>query len=282
MRTDAILRNLPDFKGKRRLARLFYGGYLRKAKDILITGSYGCKYLLPNLVEIISFELFINGIYEEASHTFLLEKLPPDAIFIDLGANIGTITIPICKKRSDVRAICVEASPWVFAYLEKNIRLNELSNIELVHKAIFDSDGVEIDFFGPTDEFGKGSMTAHYTDKSVKVPTVMLDTLLLDKNLPRVDLIKIDIQGFEYFAFKGASRLLGAANAPDILFEFEDWAEGTAADLQAGNAQTVLMAYGYDLYLLTGRGAPVRQTEPLLKGSHMLYATKKDMLQWKR
>src|SRR5258706_3570244 len=248
MIVDSILRKLPDFKGKQRIARLIYGNYLKKASDSLITGSYGCRYILPNLIETISFEIFINGIYEKDTHEFLLKRIPPNAVLLDLGANIGSIIIPICKRRNDLRVICVEASPWVFEYLKKNVELNGLTNISLVNKAVLDSDDKTIDFFGPMEKFGKGSLTPNYTNKSVPVATIQIDTLLIENNISMVDIIKIDIQGFEYYAFKGAWHLLQSPDAPDILFEFEDWAEGEASGLKAGFAQSLLKEYGYDIY----------------------------------
>jgi FkbM family methyltransferase len=275
MLLDKVFRKLPDFKGKQRATRLIYGNYLKKATDILVTGAYGCRYLLPNLIETISFELFINGVYEPETHEFLLKRLPDNGVLLDLGANMGSIVIPICKKRKDLKAICIEASPWVFEYLKKNVELNGLANIEMLNKAVFDSDSQTIDFFGPTEKFGKGSLTPHYTDKSVKVSTIRVDTLLKERGISKVDIIKIDIQGFEYYAFKGAAELLRPADAPDILFEFEDWAEREASGLKAGDAQSLLKEYGYEIYLLGPAGALQRQNGIITTGTHMLYATKK-------
>lgn len=271
---DKITRQLPDFKGKQRLTRFFYKNYINKAADIQVAGSYGCKYILPNLIETISFEIFINGIYERDTHEFLLKRIPPNTVVLDLGANIGSIIIPICKKRNDLKVICVEASPWVFNYLEKNIELNGLKNITTVNKAILDSDDREIDFFGPTGKFGKGSLTPHYTQESIKVPAIQVDTLLKENGISNVGFIKIDIQGFEYFAFKGASQLLLRADAPDILFEFEDWAEKDAPGLKVGAAQNLLREYGYDIYLLDDSGYLRQQSETVITGTHMFYATK--------
>jgi FkbM family methyltransferase len=274
---DKVIRKLPDFKGKQRISRLIYRDYLKKAVDIVVTGAYGCKYLLPNLIETISFELFINGIYERDTHEFLLKRIPANAVFLDLGANIGSIVIPICRKRNDLRVISVEAAPWVFEYLKKNIELNGLTNIEILNRAILDTDDQEIDFFGPTEKFGKGSLTPHYTNKSIKVPTIQIDTLLKKSNISKVDFIKIDIQGFEYYAFKGAAQLLQSPDAPDILFEFEDWAEREASGLKAGFAQALLKEYGYEIYLLRKADQLVRQNDIIVTGTHMLYATKKKM-----
>lgn len=274
---DRFFRSLPDFKGKQRIARIIYRSRIKNGSDLHITGSFGCKYLLPNLVENISFELFINGIYEKDTYDFLLKRIPLNAVLLDLGANIGSIVIPLCKKREDIRVICVEASPWVFEYLKKNVELNGIKNIELLNKAILDEDNREIAFFGPTEKFGKGSLTPNYTNISTKVETIRIDTLLRRFSLDRVDMIKIDIQGFEYYAFKGGTGLLSSSNAPDILFEFEDWAEREALGLQVGDAQNLLKEYGYDIYLLKRKTHLVHQMKSLVSGSHMLYASKRQI-----
>jgi FkbM family methyltransferase len=274
---DKILRKLPDFKGKQRLTRLIYGNFIKKAADIPVTGTFGCRYILPNLVEIISYEIFINGMYEKDTHEFLMKRIPANSVMLDLGANIGSVVIPIGKKRKDLKVICVEASPWVFDYLKKNVELNGLTNIELLNRAILDTDDQAIDFFAPTEKFGKGSLTPHYTNTSVKVSTIRIDSLLKEKNISKVGIIKIDIQGFEYHAFKGGSQLLRSVDAPDILFEFEHWAEGQAAGLEAGFAQNLLKEYGYDIYLLGNDGSLQPQKETIVTGTHMFYATKRPL-----
>ena len=66
-------RKLPLFKGKSKLARLLFKKNIRKAKDVWVRGKYGCKYLLPNLVENVSFDIYVNGIYEQDTLEFLAD-----------------------------------------------------------------------------------------------------------------------------------------------------------------------------------------------------------------
>jgi hypothetical protein len=73
---------------------------------------------LPNLYETISFDIFINGIYESETHKLLESRIPLNGIFLDIGANIGSIILQLCKGRSNLQCLAVEASPWVFNFLE--------------------------------------------------------------------------------------------------------------------------------------------------------------------
>ena len=272
---NALFRQLPDFKGKQRLAKVLFRKDLAFGRDIQVKGKYGCNYLLPNLIENVSQEIFINGIYEKATSDFCVGRLGNGSIFLDLGANIGAISVPVYKKKSDTKIICVEAAPWLSPYLRKNLELNGMNDVTLISKALFNTDNQEIDFFSPDEKFGKGSLSPTYTNKAVKVKTIRLDTLVEELKLPRVDLIKIDVEGYEYFVFNGAERLLSGQDAPDILFEFEDWAE-ELAKIAPGSAQSYLLEKGYKLFQLDARSALHPLTHPLTKGSTMLLATKKD------
>jgi FkbM family methyltransferase len=271
---DAFFRALPQFKGKQRLAKFLLKRKLETLKDIWIKGQYGCSYLLPNLVENVSREIFINGIYEKATSEFFVNRSSQGGVYLDLGANIGAIAVPLLKRRQDLKVICVEAAPWLFPYLQKNIEANSLQNVVLVNKALFDEDDRELDFYSPDVKFGKGSLSPTYTDKSVKVQTIKVDTLVANEKLPRVDVIKIDVEGYEYQVFKGAERLLGGDDAPDILFEFEDWAE-ELAKLAPGSAQALLMKSGYKLFRMDANARFYPQEQVLTSGSMMILATKR-------
>lgn len=256
------------------MAGLLFKKKLQISKDVLVEGKYGCRYLLPNLIENVSREIFINGIYEQDTSDFLVGRSPQNSVFLDLGVNIGAISIPLYHRRKDLRIVGVEAAPWLFPYLQRNFEQNGLGGAPLVNKVLFNKDDQEIDFFAPDVKFGKGSLSPTYTDKAIKVRTVRVDTLIEQLKLPPVAIIKIDVEGHEYHVFQGAEMLLGRSDAPDILFEFEDWAED-AAKLARGTAQTYLMKKGYALYKLGDGNRLYPISQPLTKGSTMLLATKK-------
>jgi FkbM family methyltransferase len=275
--TGVLSRNLPHFKGKQRVVKNLLGNKLQQTKDIWIKGKYGCWYLLPNLIENVSFELFMDGIYEPYTSDLLLEKIPPGGIFLDLGANIGAVSIPLFKRRRDINIVCVEASPRIFGYLDKNLDRNGFSAIKRINNAVFYSDGIEMDFFSPDDKHGKGSLSPVFTDKANKVTTLKVDTLVGKCGLPGVNVIKIDVEGYEYHVFKGAEGLLTDEKAPDILFEFVDWAEEQADGVGIGDAQRLLRSYGYRIFHLDDHtSGQLRETEGVVqKGFAMLYATKR-------
>lgn len=66
--------------------------------------------------------------YEKETIDFLIKNIQTNKIFLDLGANMGSICLPICKVRKDIKAICVEAAPWIFELLETNVQRNSIAN----------------------------------------------------------------------------------------------------------------------------------------------------------
>ena len=84
--------------------------------------------------------------------------------------------------------------------------------------------------------------------------------------------IKVDVEGYEKLVFQGAAGLLSRPQAPLLIFEFADWAE-TRAGFRAGEAQELLLSWGYSLWELEGllRGNPPL-SEPLRAGFRTVVA----------
>lgn len=274
---EAIFRKLPLFKGKQRLARFLLRDSIYTKKSIWVKGKYDCEYLLPNLIENVSFEIFINGIFEQETSDFFIDILPQNGVFLDLGANIGSISIPLCRKRPDVKLVCVEAAPWIFEFLQKNLARNNMHEVVAVNKVLFYSDEEEVNFYSPEDKFGKGSLSPVFTDKLVKVRTIKVDTLVKSLKIDKVDVIKIDVEGYEYHVFKGATELLMREDAPDILFEFADWAEENAKGVLVGASQKILKDCGYKIFYFDKDISKMKEsTEIITKGFYMLFASKRN------
>jgi FkbM family methyltransferase len=272
---NAMIRSLPNFKGKLRLIRFLFGKHISCKRNVSVNGKFGLKYRLPTVIDSIGVGIYINGVYEPDISKLIISKLPARGVYLDIGANIGSIAMPVCKKRPDVTAICVEASPKIFDSLSFNFKENNLSNCILLNKAVSDEDGEALFYMNDNEDyFGQGHISNTKSEKSETVISSKIDTLLSQVNVKTVNVLKVDIEGYEYFAFKGAEKLLTAANAPDIIFEFEDWAERRIKNLQAGDAQKLLLQYGYSLYHLQKNNRIKYLDAPILKGSAMIMAKK--------
>lgn len=245
------MQRLPSFRGKRKLCKFFIDvTRISKKKSIRIQTKSG-TFELPNVKEIISFDLFTSGVYENGLVEFLSKAIPKNGVFIDIGANIGAISIPLALERKDIRIIAIEASPWIFNVLQGNVLLNRLSNITALNYAVYSESGKQVGIYAPKELFGKGSLSPIYTKEEEQVETITIDDIVLKQKLDSLDFLKVDVEGFEASVFLGMKDA-AKIKKPRIVFEFLKWAE-TSAGFQAGEAQSVLLSYGYKLQRFNNR-----------------------------
>jgi len=242
---SSFLQSLPLIKGKRRIGRgiMKLTGVFGKT-DFLLNTRAG-RFYIPNLKDMISIDLFINGYYEKGLVKMLIENIPVNGIFIDVGANIGSISIPLARIRPDIKIIAVEASPWIFSILKKNVETNNVINITPVNNAVYSESGKTLPMYAPKDLFGKGSLKAVYTKDAEMVVTITIDDIKRRFNLPSIHFIKVDVEGFEASVFSGMSQVT-ISDKPKIIFEFSEWAE-VAAGFKPCEAQSVIISKGYKI-----------------------------------
>ena len=212
--------------------------------NILINTRAG-RFYLPNLKDMISIDLFMNGYYEKGLVKMLKDNIPANGIFVDVGANIGSISIPLARMRPDITIIAVEASPWIFNILKKNVETNNVVNITPVNNAVYSESGRTLPMYAPKDLFGKGSLKAVYTKDAEMVETITIDDIKIRFNLSSIHFIKVDVEGFEASVFSGMSHLT-VSDKPKIIFEFSEWAE-VAAGFRPCEAQSVIISKGYKI-----------------------------------
>src|SRR5205814_9090488 len=105
-----------------------------------------------------------------------------------------------------------EPLPRNLYYLEQHIRLNEAGNITVHSLAITSSTGTAR--FGDGENASQGRLS--YAGE-IRVLTASLDDLIASGRIPRPDFIKIDIEGAEGEALRGAARLLSATPLTIVL-----------------------------------------------------------------
>lgn len=244
-----IFRLIKPFKGKLRLSRLFYRNQEMLSQSYKVRMNCGVEIVVKNLIDNIGYNIFINGVYEPELVDYLVTFMPKNGCFIDVGANIGAISVPLAYLRPDVSIYCIEASPLVFEYLRFNVELNNLQNITLINKAIHIYDDETLDFFAPADKFGKGSFSNVFTNEAEKVTTIRLDTII-NELIITPNIIKVDVEGYESYVFESLSGYLSESKIkPTIIFEFVDWCEKIAlGENEIGKAQKILLEQGYKLF----------------------------------
>jgi len=130
------------------------------------------------------------------------ERLGPDAVIFDIGANIGLTTILFANHAPKGRVTSFEPSPVAFKFLKDTIAANRLTNAEAVNVALGAATG-EFPFM---DDPGSATASHLSMDGTLGQPTHMVRVEKLDdtaRNHTRLDFIKIDVEGHERGVLEG-------------------------------------------------------------------------------
>lgn len=159
---------------------------------------------------------------ESDETAFIIDRIKPGQVVVDIGANIGFYTLLLAKLAATGRVYAFEPGRLSFSLLTINTLLNGYENVELVNQGVTSSTGTAFYYSGGTVESGSTVALEQpvfdHTRHRVAVPTVALDDFFRDRHA-KVDYIKIDIEGGEFEALKGMTQLL--ENNPQIWLTVE-------------------------------------------------------------
>jgi FkbM family methyltransferase len=183
-----------------------------------------CKHAkmayLPNDI-YIGGSIDAYGEQHETELSLLFQLVKEGDTVIDVGANIGTITIPLAKHvGKSGKVISFEPQSKLFELLSKNVELNELKNVEVNRKPVGRSSGLttcvpELDY-DAVHNFGSTNMQS---ENGEPLKTVCLDEFV--EKIPKPSLIKLDAEGMEDEILLGSKKLINWAR-PYINLEFTD------------------------------------------------------------
>ena len=186
-----------------------------RQKEVLV---HGFPFLLDPLD---SLELSIFRRYEPFETALLSAEIQPGMTILDIGANIGYYTLLFSKLTgAKGRVIAFEPEPQNFALLEKNLTRNHRTNVEALNVAAGDLAG---ESFLYLSEENRGDHQAYPTAENrqkVRMTTARIDDCVRGP----VDLVKMDVQGFEAHTLAGMEATIAANPRLTIFTEF--WPEG--------------------------------------------------------
>lgn len=233
--------------------------------EFFVTQKYGTTSYIVDISDHIGYISYMRREPFEMSVFRLLdaiiEEVEPEqrGIVLDIGANIGLATIPICNKY-DLELLAVEASRQTASKLLHNLGLNDIrasvSNVALVRT----NDEPYVSFFSTPGNSGAASIyeewnRSNYRPSSVqRVPVMTLDGLLGFRNAAAQDVmfVKLDVEGAEYDVLQGASKFLASTHAP-ILMEYRSDISITYLGEDLEKTVKFLESFGYKIFVFDGR-----------------------------
>jgi len=141
-------------------------------------------------------------------------------VALDVGANIGNHSLVFSHYCRRVYAFEPQLRSGI--RLTDNIAMNELRNVSLMDVALSDSEGVERLYISPLANRGGSSLVASFAHPgaaSFEIPVRIGDAVIAEQGIGRLDLMKIDVEGFEANVIAGLERTIGR----DLPLIFLEW-----------------------------------------------------------
>jgi len=190
--------------------------FLKTAKWLGISNrTYNKKlannfYMQVNPSEHIQQQLFWYGYYEKEVGDLIKKILKPNEVFLDIGANIGYFSLLAAIHQPSAKIFSFEPVTSIFKQFEENIALNKISSVTVINAAVGERDDLKEIYISTADNIGMSSFQEpeNYSGRKEKVKVIAIDGWFKSSGLPKIDLVKIDIEGSELSALKGMTKTL--------------------------------------------------------------------------
>ncbi len=198
-------------------------------------GDFACR------AHTIDFDI-VNPNYEAIELRIFRERLGQvegaGAVCVDMGAHIGKFSILAGRQMGNRGTVyAFEPEPANFKQLERNIALNGLHNVNAVNAAGGREDGTQLLSLSTTNI---GAHTIANRDGAQQIPVRVrsLDSFLAEREVRRVDVMKLDVEYREAEVLHGARRTLEANPRLTVLFE-------ETAAIEVAESVRLLHSLGY-------------------------------------
>jgi FkbM family methyltransferase len=218
----SILRDI-DIRGIRKLSvvlpRVLLPDSTKIGPHILQTNHGFLMNIDPSKDAGVELSLFQTGTYEKGTLYFITTYLNRGDCFVDVGANIGLMSIFASQcVGSPGQILAFEAHPETHQLLQENIALNHIENIATFNFALGNESGKATIYDNWNVNRGGASLVIHAENAiGFEVEVKSLDEVIQNDFQPKM--IKIDVEGFEFQVLKGAANTIKNCK-PILIIEF--------------------------------------------------------------
>lgn len=159
------------------------------------------------------------GLLEFNDMSFLLHSLRANDLFIDVGANRGSYTV-LAGAAVGANVIAVEPVPDTYTNLQANVNLNGMSDrVECYNIGLGNEEGSLVFTADASDCVNHVVSKGEEAGETVSVPVHLLDNIVGGRT---PFLIKMDVEGYEWFVLKGGVKTLEEESLQAIIIEFNN------------------------------------------------------------
>ncbi len=193
---------------------------------VLVQTIYGTKYFIKSSDTVMAPQLIIYRQWEADLSKFFLSVTTRDTVFVDVGANIGYFTCLVASRIGRAgtgKVVAIEANPRVYSILKRNISINWSMSDIATHCCGASAEQGTATLFVPKSGAANASLAAPPEDAESTNVAVEVKTEPVDRLIPKgtvVDLMKIDVEGFELSVLRGAAETIRSSRSITVIIEW--------------------------------------------------------------
>ena len=222
----AACRSYPRERGKFKILNEIYFKYLAPQAHHRVKTSLSYDITMElDISEFLQAHLYLYGSYELPTVKLIRRLLSDNDVSIDVGAQIGYLSLVMgTAAKQSTKVYSFEPEGANIVRFNTNIALNNLKNVELIRNAVSNFDGTLKLYMSKDHNAGTHSTVFNEATVShdfVEVPAITLDHFVSSRNISKLRLLKIDVEGGELEVIQGAMNTLKTLK-PVVIMEMCD------------------------------------------------------------
>lgn len=259
------------FKLFKKVAYPFRGRHLNRFKIVRTALNLTLRLIKPPYVIVDKNRMFLDkddsmrlsivGVYEPTTVKLLQKKVKKGDTVIDIGAHIGYYTLLAARRVGNKgKVYAFEPNKDNQRLLIKNLTANGYKNVEIIDKAVAEKPSKAKLFLSDVSTGMHSLINIDDSKESTIVDITSIDDFF-GKKVPKVSVIKMDIEGGEYAATKGMRKLVKKNKNITLFTEFSPFVIKKSGKSPIGFLN-LLKKYGFELYSVDEMNGEVRLINP--------------------
>ncbi|OIO31240.1 hypothetical protein AUJ77_00315 [Candidatus Nomurabacteria bacterium CG1_02_43_90] len=256
---QTIFRKLVDILDALRLKR--FNNY-----RTIETAHHGHKFSLFISPKngFIDKHIFLYGTYEPQILDLLVTYLKKGSTFVDIGANIGQHSMLAGSIVGDTgKVYSFEPIPYIYEQFLDSLKINHFERIVHAHNVALGKENKEESLYVEKNNVGGSSIVSSKGKEGEKISITIKRGDELLESLSRIDMVKIDVEGYEYEVLVGIKKTL-KKHKPIIVLEFSGKLYSEKGGTDGGAILSLLRELDYAMYDVEDYMKKITSTEEFL------------------
>ena len=195
---------------------------------------------------IVDEEIYLKGVFDKEVLDCILQNTNSNSVFLDIGANIGYMSF--CVSPFVKKVYSFEPNPNLEKQFYKTVELNSFNNVTRFPFGCSTIESTEKLYLNKSNIGASSILSHHKNEQFLEIKLKPLDSF--SEQFEKIDIIKIDVEGYEKFVIDGAEKIIDKYK-PKMIIEFSPMYYERIETGATQKFYAKMVKYGYKIQNLT-------------------------------